>query len=222
MDLDQEILDRLTTFEDHFTERREAPQEHRFRRTIVAFANSVIAEKHGIIYVGVTNKGEVVGGGGDMKKWQDDITSWANSCYPPIPIVTRSVSYKDTHFLAVVVPASPSRPHFAGPAYKKAGEGTTVMSEQEIDEWIAYRNSKVRLILESKNKKVTVRIVPKTGLGAGMFTEGGEHTVVTCNSHFVTLYQHQYKRTITHPLSAIDLKMDDEKNQLMLLLVPYF
>ena len=105
MDLDEEILQRLGNTEDHFTERKEAPHQNQIRKVIVAFANSSLPEKSGIIYVGVSNKGVVKGGGGDMKKWQNDITSWANSCFPPIEVATRALSQSGKEFLAVVVSA---------------------------------------------------------------------------------------------------------------------
>jgi hypothetical protein len=187
---------------------------------MVAFANSALANKPGILYVGVNDKGEVLQDKA-AESWQHDITAWGNGCFPELSVIPRTLRKDRKEFLAVVVPLSEARPHFARPAFKRQGARTIAASQQEIDEWIAYRNSKARLILEWKDRKVTVRLV-RINIGRGMFTEGGEHTVIGCNSHFVTLFQHQYDRTVTHPLSAIDLKMDDEKSQLMLLLTPYF
>src|SRR5437016_2135556 len=147
MDLDEEILQRLTNTEDHFTERKSAPHHDDCKEAIIAFANSAMPNKPGILYVGVNNAGDILDNGAP-ESWQIKIGKWANECYLPMVIIPRSLSKAGKAFLAVVVPLSPLRPHFLGPAYKRVpGPSTVPASQQEIDEWIAYRNSKVRFIL---------------------------------------------------------------------------
>src|SRR5262245_17379195 len=104
MKIDEEIQARLKYTEDHFTEPKETAQEHRIRETIVAFANSAIPEKPGIIYVGLTNSGEIKGIA-NPDKTQHDVSSWAKSCFPPVPVIPRVVVVDSKSILAVVVPA---------------------------------------------------------------------------------------------------------------------
>jgi hypothetical protein len=125
-------------------------------------------------------------------------------------------------FLAVVVPLSPLRPHFLGPAYRRGpGPATIPASQQEIDECIAYRNSKVRYILERKGEIVLVQQRRNSRLHA-VGTLNGEHEILDCNEHFATLKKVSSTASVTHPLSVFELKMNDGKpGQLMLLLKPY-
>src|SRR2546427_257682 len=155
------------------------------------------------------------------ESWQHDITAWGNGCYPELPVIPRTLRKDGKEFLAVVVPLSEARPHFARPAFKRQGAKTIPALQQEIDEWIAHRNSKVRFILERKGEIVLVQQRRSANiLPAGSLN--GEHTVLDCNSHFVTLQKTGTGGVFTHPLSTIELKMNDRKpGQLMLLMEPY-
>jgi hypothetical protein len=227
MDLDEEILRRITNTEDHFTERKTSPHRDQITEAIVAFANSVLATKPGIIYVGVTDEGKIVGCD-NPESWQQKITGWANGCFPEVTVIPRVLQKDEKQFLAVVVPLSAIRPHFARPAFKRNGAKTVPASQGEIDEWIAYRNSKVRFILERKNEVVSVQMLTRNGVPLSAMQESGglygipgsgEYTVIDCNPHFVTLRKLATMKTITHPLAPIDLKMNDAKLDQLLLLI---
>ena len=219
MDLDEEILQRLTNTEDHLTERKSKPHRDQCTEAMVAFANSALPNKPGILYVGVKDKGEILQDKAP-ESWQHDITAWGNGCFPELPVIPRTLTKDGKEFLAVVVPLSEARPHFARPAFKRQGAKTIPASQQEIDEWIAYRNSKVRFILEKKGEIVTLRVLNQIRIPATFSPSGGDYKVIDCNSLWVTLYNLEFQRTITQPLSQIDLKMDDDKHQLMLLFSP--
>jgi hypothetical protein len=217
MDLDEEILQRLTNTEDHLTERKSSPQRDQCTEAMVAFANSALPNKPGILYVGVNDKGQVLQEKAS-EKWQHDITAWANGCFPELPVIPRTLHNKDgKEFLAVVVPLSAARPHFARPAFRRQGAKTIPVSQQEIDEWIAYRNSKVRLILEWKGQIVRFSLVNVGPMGMMFAPAAGEYRVIDCNEHFVTLHKLDTQATMTQPLTWITLKMDDANNRLMLL-----
>ena len=165
MDLDEEILQRLTNTEDHLTERKSKPHRDQCSEAIVAFANSALPNKPGILYVGVSDKGEILQDKAP-ESCQHDITAWGNGCFPELPVITRTLTKDGKEFLAVVVQLSEVRPHFARPAFKRQGAKTIPASQQEIDEWIAYRNSKVRIILEWKGKIVRFSVVTHGSIGA--------------------------------------------------------
>ena len=83
----------------------------------------------------------------------------------------------------------------------------------------------MRLILDWKGKTVTFQVVkvPMTRSisGAGSSVRAplsGEYEVVDCNPHFVTLCKlDDTQVTMTERLSKIELKMDDEKQRLLLI-----
>lgn len=238
---DDEVHRRLRDVEDHFTERKEAPQEHTFREAMTAFANTAIQEKPGIIYVGVRDSGEVIGGN-NMDSWQQKISSWASSCFPPVNVIQIALSVESKSILAVVVPGSPVRPHFAKAPYVRKGARNEIASQGEIDDWISYRNSKLRIISEWKAQNITiVNVEPSdppvirsardaltsTMLGNRGDREiyavpDGQYQLVDCNNYWVTVKNLSARTTGTIPLSIVDLKMDDEQHRLMLLLIHYF
>ena len=239
MDLDEEILQRLTNTEDHLTEHKSKPHRDQCSEAIVAFANSALPNKPGILYVGVSDKGEILQDKAP-ESWQHDITAWGNGCFPELPVITRTLTKDGKEFLAVVVQLSEVQPHFARPAFKRQGAKTIPASQQEIDEWIAYRNSKVRVILEWKGRDITVTNIqpPDPPIGdmrqrliSGMVGRGvrnvysvsdGGYRLLDCNAYWVTVKNLNTSSTETIPLSIMDLKMDDQKHQLALLLVHYF
>ena len=203
MDLDEEILQRLTNTEDHLTERKSKTHRDQCTEAMVAFANSALPNKPGILYVGVNDEGEILQDKAP-ESWQHDIMAWGNGCYPELPVIPRTLRKDGKEFLAVVVPMSEARPHFARPAFKRQGAKTIPALQQEIDEWIAHRNSKVRFILERKGEIVLVQQRRSANiLPAGSLN--GEHTVLDCNSHFVTLQKTGTGGVFTHPLSTIEL-----------------
>jgi NAD(P)-dependent dehydrogenase (short-subunit alcohol dehydrogenase family) len=59
LDLDEEIFQRLTNTEDHLTERKIKPHRDQCTEAMVAFANSAMPNKPGILYVGVNDIGKL-------------------------------------------------------------------------------------------------------------------------------------------------------------------
>jgi len=238
---DEEVRRRLKDVEDHFTERKESPQEPRMREAITAFANTAISEKPGIIYVGVKDNGEIIGGE-NMDSWQQKVSSWAASCFPPVNVIPVALTIEGKNILAVVVPGSHARPHFAKAAYVRKGAKNEMAAQSEIDEWIAYRNSKVRIISESKGKDITIVNIeppkppaardPKNAMLSMMYDSrgarkfysvpDGHYQLEDCNNYWVTVKKVGADTISTIPLSIIDLKKDDIEWRLTLLLIHYF
>jgi len=184
-------------------------------------ANSALPNKPGILYVGVNDLGEILQDKAP-ESWQRDITAWGNGCFPELPVIPRTLTKDGKEFLAVVVPLSEARPHFARPAFKRQGAKTIPASQQETDEWIAYRNSKAPFILDWKHKTIHLQQL-KEGIGGSIFDESGAYTLIDCNPWFVTLHKLGSGVQKTFPLSAVDLKMNDVKvNELMLVYRPYY
>lgn len=120
-----EAADRIGALEDGYTERkRDGTSGSELRRTIVAFANSVPEGRNGILYIGVTDKGRILGVD-SPDSLQKTVRSQAEQeCYPPIRVTSEVLTVDGRHVVAVIVPHSPSKPHFAGHAYvRRLGNG---------------------------------------------------------------------------------------------------
>jgi hypothetical protein len=72
---------------------------------MIAFANSTLPHKAGILYVGVDNDGRILDNTG-LESWQLKLGKWANSCFPQIEIIARVLS-KGRLFNASCVVACP-------------------------------------------------------------------------------------------------------------------
>jgi hypothetical protein len=133
-------------------------------------------------------------------------------------------------FLAVVIPGSESRPHFAGPSFIRVGSQSVPASEDQFRTLIAQRNDKARLILEWKGKEVTVKIEypnPLAGLEKfGKFrretlVKGITALVLDCNQFYVTLEGRTDSSIVpdhpfSFPLTAIEVSFDHQNERLML------
>ncbi len=58
---DAQLLAMMRRFEDHFVERKTANDKKDWLKTIVAFANSAPAGSTAILFIGVTDAGEIEG-----------------------------------------------------------------------------------------------------------------------------------------------------------------
>jgi hypothetical protein len=218
---DEELRQRLVNTEDHLTERKEAPKYPDTVEALVMLANSALPDRPGILYVGVADDGTIVGGD-NVASWQTKITRYSNNCFPPITTIPTVLRQGDLEFLAIVIPYSGQRPHFPGPALVRDGAGRRQISKEEVDEWITYRASKVRFILDWKGKIVTVQILKESHAGQIADFTGGEYELVDCNSFYITIKSIASGAIRTYPLTRLDLKLDDKNRRLMLLLTPYY
>ncbi len=150
-------LKRLRNFEDQFTERKEQGVSYEaVCKTLVAFANSLEAGQTGILFIGVSDKGEITGVQNPEKrmKW---ITNLAHStCYPPIPIKIEVLTIEEKQVIAVVVDSSENRPHFAGPAYVRVGSQSLAANENQYQTLLASRISPVRELAKARDSKLQV------------------------------------------------------------------
>jgi hypothetical protein len=63
--------------------------------------------------------------------------------YPRMPYVTKIINDEGRQALAVIIPGSESRPHFAGLSYVRRGSENVPASEEQFSELIAQRSSQV-------------------------------------------------------------------------------
>lgn len=117
---DEDILPRLKNFEDSFVERKTKSDLGDCLKTAVAFANTVPLGYPAILFAGVKDNGEPEDGL-NLENIQRTVSEKIANAYPPIYYLTRVLQSEGRQFLAVIIPGSETRPHFAGHAYVREG-----------------------------------------------------------------------------------------------------
>jgi hypothetical protein len=220
---DEELVRRLTVFEDNFVERKTVADSRDWVKTIVAFANSLPVDYPGILYIGVKNDGtieETV----NLDSVQKKLSEKMENVFPHIYYLPKTVHTPDgKQFLAVIVPGSQSGPHFSGPSYIRDGSQTKKASEKEFDELISKRQSKTYELLKWRDKaisvsRMTISWTPSGGVGDTFMPF--EAAIVDCNQFFVTFKHSSGGSVESAPLNRIDLSFDNNANRLKLEVYP--
>lgn len=132
----------ISSAEDNYVERKTSlPKASELRRTVVALANSASATRKAVIFIGVRDDGttQPVTDIDSMQKTLRDICN--QDCYPPIEYTTQALDVPGGQILAIVIPPSNRRPHFAGHAYIRKGSSTEAASEEALQKLIYSRSS---------------------------------------------------------------------------------
>ncbi len=222
----QELLNRLKDDEDSFVERKLEGDD--LKRTIVAFANSVPSDREAILYIGVRNDGAISGVTNADATQKKIHKICFKDCYPPIKFSTEILRIDDKPVLAVIIPSSLERPHFAGQAFIRVGTESIPASKELFDDLITSRHSKAGELLKYKGKIVIV-ISLKAPLGRPQFpqTAAGttlmprlhevECTIEAVNPFFARLVEIGGGRRFSEPLANIELSYNEVKNRLMVI-----
>ena len=211
-----ELLARMKNFENHLVERKTVKDEKDWKKTAVAFANSVQFGLPAVLFIGVRNNGEIQTPQGDLDEIQKKFNTQMQKVYPRIQYVTKIVTDNGRQALAVIIPGSELRPHFAGLAYIRRGSESLEASEEQYEELIAQRNSKTARILGWKDKKITVvdRTPWKVGVGEHEWAEGT--ILVNCDQFYVTLLTSPTSVAESYPLNRVEISFDNLRHRLML------
>jgi len=211
---DADLIAKLTAVEDQFVERKSKNDAGGWLRTVVAFANSTPLGYPAVLFIGVSNAGEIFDGTNVenvMKSFADIIT---NGAYPPIYTAPHVLTYGGRSCIAVIIPGSVNRPHFAGRSYVRKGTQTEDASEVQFQELVSQRLSKPRELLLWKGKVVTFEfVVVRNGVRAAISSFGG--TVVDCNQFYVTI-QKDETQTYSYALADIEITFDHIATRLKL------
>jgi len=206
-ELIDELKARLTQSEDPWVERKQSFNEREVRKTAVGFANSVGEGQKAVLFIGADNRGQHKGEP-DADGTQKKIAGILDRCYPRIEYQTCVFSIeldgKKVEILAVLVPHSKNRPHFAGPAYVRRGSETIEASPEMFRELVASQNDKARRLLQSKGDKVWLRITSASG-----FWYEVEGRIETCDAISLNVVQ-TYGPMVHYPLSIekIDVRQE--------------
>ena len=155
---------KLTQSEDPWVERKESFDEREVRKTLVAFANSLPqGSEPAVLFLGASNKGRHPGLL-DADGTQKQVRAQAvQNSYPSIDVTMKvfivKVGDATKEILAVIVPPSENKPHFAGVAFVREGSESIRASEAVFKELVASQNDIVRKLQKYQGRKVMLTIM---------------------------------------------------------------
>jgi schlafen family protein len=186
------------------------------RQTVVAFANTVSGADEAVLFIGVRDDG-IIEGCDNTDATQKTVRDVCEKqCYPAIAFRIEILP-RHRNVVAVIIPPSQNRPHFAGTAYMRRGSESVAAPDDVFDEMVYSRNSKAGAFLKMKRTSEIVRVVgTEYGRGEGKFllvgtAQGIECKVLDCNAHYVRFEVLGNSRRISEPLENISISIDDEK-----------
>jgi hypothetical protein len=217
---ESELLARMRNFEDHLVERKTISDQKDWKKTAVAFANSVPVGLPAVLYIGVRDNGEIETPQANMDEAQKKFNKFMQDVYPRVAYVPKIISDGGRQALAIIIPGSEFRPHFGGLAYVRTGSESREASEEQFAELIARRNSKAARILEWKGKEITVVQLAQSRPGFGLVRKGWQPnvkiSVANCDQFCVTLQTGTGVQNMSFPLSQIEVSFDNGHNRLQL------
>ena len=211
------LIARLRGGEDNLVERKpEGVNRSELRRTIVAFANSTPDGQVALLFLGVHDRGEVLGvqSADALQKTIGEVCNV--DCYPQIEFFARVLEVDGKTVLAIGIPSSKRRPHFAGAAFVRKGSESVVASAELYDELILSRNDKCRQILAWRQQLVTVQCVQhRIGVQKRVpdqaYREESECRVLACDAHVVQLEIIGSGTRVSEPLACVTIMRDEKK-----------
>lgn len=213
---DADLLIRLTNPEDQFTERKSASDKRGWVRTAVGFANSVPIGYPAVLFIGAKPDGTPENVITNFDEYQQTFSRELGQAYPPIPHFPKILTIGNKSVLAIIIPGSPNRPHFAGHSYIRVGSETRQASEEQFLILLAERNNKARKILDWKGREITVRFLERMTMAGYSFERGGSSpfVIAECNQHYVTLEHRGVKDSAS--LESVRISYDYQQNRLRL------
>jgi predicted HTH transcriptional regulator len=109
-----QLLSRMRRFEDQFTKRKTPNDMKDIIKTLVAFGNSTPPNASAVLYLGVRDSGEIEAPQPNLDNLQRSFRKEVEKVYPPLQTTSTVIEENGRQALAIVVPHSESRPHFAG------------------------------------------------------------------------------------------------------------
>jgi len=215
----EDLLGRLRSGEDHFTERKPFKDQDGWLRTAVAFANSAPIGWPAILFVGVTDSGEIQGDAVNLDELQKKLSSQISRAYPPIFHLPKIITdEKGRCCLAVLIPGSADRPHFSGKAYIRVGSQSPESSEPQFSELIAQRQAKVYELLKWKDRLVTLEVwLQFPGDRPRLRPSRGDTAVLNCTQFYLTFGALDNSWRESASLGRVELSFDDRGNRLKIL-----
>ena len=197
---DEDLLRLMRGPEDYVVERKSKNDTKDFLKTLIAFANSMPIGYPAVLFIGVGDDREMEGNV-DVDRLQRRLAYEAAEVFPPIYYMAKGLKQGDKECLAVIIPGSADRPHFAGQSYVRVGSESLKASERQFESLIAERNSKVYEIRKWIGKEVSITTMGGPAL-RGI-------TVLDCGLFYMT-YREEFdsRRMVSVPLERLQLSYD--------------
>jgi len=214
---DADLLARLRNFEDQFVERKTVGDMKDAVKTVIGFANSAPIGAPCVLYVGVRDDGKFETKHQDFDSIQKTLNRLLQNIYPRVAYFPKLLADGVEQALAVIVPGSELRPHFAGPSYIRVGSETFEATQQQLDRLIAMRSSKVYYLNQHIGEEVSA--VNHTLLGNGTFMVSkfsNAPRIVECNEFWVTLQTGAGTTPFSYMLRDVELNYDNQRKRLQL------
>lgn len=212
---EQEVRALISRPESEVVERKEnPPNRHDLRKTLVAFANSVPDGQHAVLFLGITDRGEVRGLT-DTDGAQKAVREAAQDCFPEVKYSTTLLSVETHNVLAIIIEASKERPHFTGQAYVRKGSQSVQASKDRFEEMIAARNDKARVLLRHRGELVSIEETepeerqssdPNDDLAwQNLAVRNRDYRIEECDAHCVELRDMNFNFRHVLPLTRIHI-----------------
>jgi len=206
---EDDLLRLLHSTEHSYAERKTANDSRDWMKTIVAFANTLDSSQEGVLFIGATDDGEIEEKPNNLDKLQKTLSEKLQSIYPPVYSTTRILKESDRECLAVIVPGSSAKPHFAGPLYVRDFSKTVTASAEQYESLLAQRTSKTRELQRWIGKEITIREFQRyQSAGYDLREMLWPATVVACNQFFLTIDYNNRNHSL--PLSTFELAFDHQ------------
>ncbi len=214
---DDELRSRFQRAEDPFVERKVQNDQKDWAKTAIAFANSLPNGMAGVMFVPAFDNGTIQTGV-DLDRLQRDISSRLATVYPDLYYFQRIVSIDGGDVVAVVVPGSPERPHFAGPSFVRDGSQSVKASAEQFRLLVARRSSAVEEISRWIGRTTTMHWLRPHYMGGPRVINVYESEILFCNQHWVTVrYQDgPGTKTESYALARVQLSFDHKHDRLIL------
>jgi predicted HTH transcriptional regulator len=210
---ESDLLRLLHSTENSFVERKTIGDSKDWVKTVVAFANTLGNDQEGVLFIGATNDGEIQDLGTDLDKLQKTFSEKMQSAYPPIYYAATIIQEEERECLAVIVPGSAARPHFAGPPYLRDGSQTVVAKSEQYASLLAARTGKVYELQKWVGKSITVRIFSRqSGMAYVVNQNVYEAQVNNANQFYLTVSLGN--RIQSYPLNRFEISYDNAANRL--------
>jgi predicted HTH transcriptional regulator len=206
---DSALLRLLHSTENSFVERKTVGDQKDWIKTVVAFANTLANDQEGVLFIGATDKGQIEETTSGLDNLQKTLSEKLKSVYPNVYYTTRTVLESGRECLAVIVPGSPLKPHFAGQLFLRDGSKTVVAAAEKYETLLAARLGKTFEIQKWQGKTITLRILSRQN---GMAYMVNQYThvaqVVNVNQFYATVSFNNQSRS--YPLSRVEISYDNQ------------
>jgi len=211
---DTELRARFRNFEDPFVERKVAGDIRDCLKTALAFANTLPNGMPGVLFIPVRNDGTIQTGV-NLDDLQRSISKRLADAFPDLLYFQRIVTITEEQVVAVVVPGSLERPHFAGHAYVRDGSSSVKASRQQFDALVARRSSLVEEIHRWIRKPVSLLFIRPDGMGGPRVHNTYDAAVAACNQWVTLEYNPQPAPAMeSFSLHRVQLSYDHKRDRL--------